>query len=474
MIKPCQSCDILNLDCASCQRCLPKYLCCQVNITPSSTGTGSDIDCCGYDMLMKFSCPVGEAFGGGWAGNATCLITGRLPFSIIAVLTKDDSGCHTQVGIFLNDILQPLLKFDGVLPDDMTFDLTDNRGNRYQGTISRYGHMVANPQACDICSPCICVTCIPGILSVNVQGNAPNYFLPNGDPEPVLCHCSNTELFLFDSVLREWIGPPIPCANVTVYTTIKLAQAPDQFCGFHITFHTSPTGTGTELYSFIISFEGSTSDRWLRGVPCEGEFGLTNVGLPSLKPCPPSTGTVGEDGQDGNCPDPPPTLFNTQVQASFFLHQGTPEACNVTVAAFACGMRNIGETPQVAVCKCSDNIPTTLNLTVSSDCPGINGYNIQLVWDGCGSWRAKVVTPDQGIGGGSSRTVYFNLKFSEGVVSFEYHDVTGIDPVFFDPPTMFSCSPFILVFNGISTMRIFADPVCNPITTTFITVTITA
>lgn len=359
----CDGCCSLDTSCCeACARCTPRWFCALVEVAPKSTGTGTGSGsggsvppyCCKFKFrLNRTSCNL-------WSGSGSCGSPSAVFLDLELELvhsqpaTGTGDSCSTKI---TSTLLEEPVYFEGVFPNGMEFDVeTDDF--ILSVTLSR-SNLIENPLITEQCSPCTCATCIPEKLMVSIRGQ-----------DGTFCGCFDKKIYVWDCASRGWIGDPLICRDKTYTPTIRIPPVTDNVCGVYITG--SITGGVTPIsVTDTVFFEGGPHPRWYKGIPCSGNGASSTWGDPLVKPCPES---------DPDC-DPP----TTQSYSTFFSHTiivGTDY--QITIEEYVCD----GDFIFSNCCGCVE-IPRNLLLSISSsNCPDLDGYEVNLSYDTCGAiWR---------------------------------------------------------------------------------------
>jgi len=429
----CSGCCILNRDCAGCARCLPRWLCANVEITPaggSGTGTGDWSSCCGYDFRLNGNCETWS--GSGSCGDPTTALD--LTVTLVPDAGTGVSGCSTQVD---SSLLPEPLVFDGLIPV-MEFSVVTGHGDILDVRITK-SNVVENPVAFEPCSPCSCATCLPEKFCVSVLG----------PPNP-LCSCTDKKLFTWDCETRSWIGENLVCGNKEFAIQLTLLPASSGICGMQVSIGEASgtgSGTGTALDDDIVRFENALDARWIRGVPCVGDGVSNNIGQPELKPCPPET---------PECPDPPSQTFSTMITKTI-----TVGFYAFTVTELACGSCDKNSNIYSPSCPECFALPGVVHMSFDTTCPPLSGFSVALTWDECeSSWiNANSSLPCSKFPG----VVKWILAGSSGQFELSARDAFG-NFTDFDFPDSANCDPFELAWTKptLASMVMACYPTCDP------------
>lgn len=430
----CSGCCVLNRDCAGCQRCLPRWLCANVEITPAGgtgTGTGSAwSSCCGYSFRLSGICES-------WSGSGSCgdpSTAMDIQVSLVASVGTGTGECSTKVD---SSLLDAPLYFDGVV-FSLSFSVVTEVGDTLDVTITR-SSVVENPVAFEKCSPCTCTTCLPEKFCVSVLG-----------PPSPLCSCTDKQQYTWDCETRSWIGENLVCGTREFAVAMTLLSAASGICGMSVSIGEATgtgSGTGTATTDDIIVFEGAPNSRWIRGIPCSGDGVVNNFGDPDLLPCPP---------ESVDCPDPPPQSFSSLITQSITIGQYV-----FTITELACGSCDKYSDIYSQACPECFALPGVLHMSFVSTCPPLSGFSVTLTWDDCeNAWiNAESSLPCSKF----PSTVKWILTGTSGVFSLSARDVFG-NFTSFDAPDSADCDPFELAWTrlGIASLVMACYPTCDP------------
>lgn len=321
----CRGCCVRQTGCTSCARCLPRYLCVAVDVTP---GPDTDTDCCQpdpygdghFDFRLTHGC-------GDYSGSGTCAgLESSLDLSI--ELVGDYPNCQTVVS---SPAMDYPITFDGVLPAGMTGEAITPEGDILTWTISRAA-VIENPLALERCSPCTCATCLPERLCVTVSASGDDGYFPA---------ISDALSFLWDCTTRSWMVDGVLPDGFDI--SLALAPAADGVCGVYV-----DVSGDYGSYSGTILLEGPLDGCKVGGTVCKDSDDLTSTrGVPALLP----------DCETDN----EPQEFTSYVNTTFNLMDGDAQTGSVTIRDQSCG-------ECVAPCRCCPEMPDTLFLTLDTTC----------------------------------------------------------------------------------------------------------
>lgn len=342
----CNGCCITQSGCASCARCLPKYLCVDIIVVP---GPYTDLTCCDVDYYGNgaFSFRLINVCDS-WSGSGTC---GGLGFSIDFSVVLDAS-CNTIVS---SSLLDADLTFDGTLPAGMSGSLTNASGDEIQWEITRAA-VVPNPLAKQYCSPCSCATCLPEKLCAEVTVFGHFVYDAYGNPTTDFVDMALSGI---ESAAFEGCGWSFDAGGVTaadVAFTVKLKDITERICGIDFSgtmvVPGMPGGAGTA--TGVILLEGSLHPRKFHGTLCAGNAGESwTQGVPELLPCP-----------NEPCPEVPPQNFVGYIDQTFdFTNELGTVVGSVRIRDLACGSCSVCQPPVDPQC-CPD-LPDTLLVSAS-------------------------------------------------------------------------------------------------------------
>jgi hypothetical protein len=422
--KPCSGCCVRQMGCKACQRCLPKYLCVDVTVTP---GPYTNTDCCNPDdytgdgqfsFRLNNGCDV-------WSGTGGC--QGGPSLGLSVSLSED---C-TQT-IVASTITDDVFTFDGVLPAGMHGIIENDSGDVFHWEISTAA-VVENPLAKDDCSPCVCLQCLPEKLCVIIHANPT-------ETKPKIKMKLTAQ---WDCLTRSWT--PLVSLPDGVSVSIALLDAHVGICGIKVDI-TANDGS----YSGITDLgTGIGHPRRFHGTPCLASDGTLSVeGIPELKPCP--------EGED--CPDPPVTTFTSDISISVDLKDASFRIVgSVSMKDQSCGECELPCEP--SLCCPGVIIPKALHVTSSAP-PGcecgegtinwvLHQDEISGVWSGsqtvCGvTWSIAI----ECVADVDTFQKWRIRRFCNGN---EANSPSGEDPF------TRSCDPFHLKFNGV----LFRVPDCG-------------
>lgn len=343
--KPsCKGCCVLQKSCTACARCLPRYLCVDVVVTP---GPYTDIHCCDPDEYGQgyFSFRLTQTCGA-WSGSGTCPRIGA-GLSIGVALS---SSCNTVVTTSLDPTP---FAFSGTLPG-MSGTSYNEAGDQFDWSISNSCSVVENPRISDKCvdgkdPPCSCATCLPRKLCFTYEG------ILDGK------RITGAASLVWDC-LGNWIAETLP-EGVSVIASLK--DTASGICGIDISISTL-----VGSYSGTIVLEGPLDSRKIHGTICKDSDGLEmTLGVPELKPCPPGD----------TCTDPPPQGWDSFIAVNVNL---TDLYGNVTGTAVirdqSCGDCKVPScsTATMQTACCINPLPVDLFCTItSSNCPALLGMS---------------------------------------------------------------------------------------------------
>ncbi len=410
-LPSCSGCCIRQTGCTACARCLPKYLCVDVTVTP---GQYSDLTCCEVDSYgqghFSFRMPnVCDA----WSGSETCAGL-DVPFDLAVTL---DSNCNTVVSSSLSE--SPLV-FAGVLPAGMSGTFDSDSGDTFDWEISRAA-VVENPLIRDkieagICPPCSCATCLPERLCVKIAASGDAY---NPDVNTAVS-------MLWDCHTRSWLAEGGFPDGVSV--SLGLKSAASGICGIDV----SVSGNYGE-YTGVIVLEGGLNSRKFHGTLCkDSDLLISTLGVPELRPC------VTEP-----CDDPPPQEFVSYIDATINLMDGDVQVGTVSIRDQSCGTCVVEDctsspvVPTISIPCCPDNpIPVTLHVYVSG-CSSASGTltAVQGVWSG-------LVGGTDPFRNNMTFTCGSGQSGPEWSITWPYCNFAPT------PPVVVVCGPIDVTFNG--------------------------
>jgi hypothetical protein len=338
------------LDCESCQRCIPRYLCVTAVVSP---GPYSDIECCDPDgygngqisFRMTFDCASQS-----WSGSQTC--TGVISALDLTVsLSRPPTGeCNT---IVTSSSLETPMSFEGVLPE-MAGVIETDTGDVFEWAIGT-ADVVENPLVKERCSPCSCTTCLPRRLCLHVAALS----LADG---PAINEALSA---VWDCDLKRWI---LESAIDGFDATIALKPVTDQVCGIDVSI-SGDYGS----YEGEILLEGPLNSRKFHGTLCkDSDELLSTLGVPELHPCDPPE----------PCEDPPPQDWTSFINQTVTLADEYGHANGtVTIRDQSCGdcvVDNCGsETPG-----CCPDAPQDLYVTDGATTAHFENFSVptSYVW----------------------------------------------------------------------------------------------
>lgn len=330
-LPSCSGCCIRQVGCDSCSRCLPKYLCVDVQVTP---GPYTDLTCCDVDAYGygHFSFRMGNTCDA-WAGSSTCSgIDTSFDLSVSL-----NSECNTVVSSSLID--SPLV-FEGVLPSTMNGSFENDQGDVFDWEISR-ANVIENPLIRDkieagICPPCSCAMCLPERLCVLIQADGDAY---NAEIDRAVS-------FLWNCRTRSWVADGETPKGISI--SIRLKTAASGVCGIDVVVTGEYGG-----YTGIILLESDMHPRKFHGTLCKDSDDLISVlGVPELRPC-----------VSDPCDDPPPQQFVSYVNETLSIMDGDVQTGSVAIRDQSCG----DCTPPCRTGCCPD-FPEAGFITVDTNC----------------------------------------------------------------------------------------------------------
>jgi len=370
----CAGCCVRNLDCESCQRCAPRYLCVNVDVTP---GPYTDLSCCAVDdygighfgFRATYTCSS-------WSGQGGC---DAINLDVTVTVSRGDLGCQTAVSSTHFDTLT----FDGVLPSGMSGSFVTDAGDTIAWEIAA-ASVVENPMIRQKCSPCSCATCIPSRLCITANLEETAYFAAFSGATSTTWDCATTRYTQVE------IGDVT--INVVPRSGFDELPVDDRVCGLDVTI----SGHGAELSDTIV-LENGLHWRKIRGTECEDSNGLLMTqGSPELLPCP--------EG-DPDCETPPPQVWVSYIDETFQLYDGDVFVGTVRIQDQSCGECEFCEQIETVCCS-GVLLPSTLtavssgipscpscgaaadNIWTMSYDPGI-GADIGGGWSYSGAWTAS-------------------------------------------------------------------------------------
>lgn len=330
----CSGCCVRDLDCEACARCLPRYLCVNVIVTP---GDYTDLTCCAiddYDGTGRFGFRMTNQCGT-WTGSGSCDGLGS-SFDLTVQVLRVNGECVTRISSTL------FASFDlpGTLPAGMTGSAVSDAGDVFDWEIVP-ADVVENPLIRERCSPCSCATCLPRRICVTVDRAENDY-----DPA-----AQETASGIWDCETSSWTLPP-DIAGVSVQVALK--PITDHICGLDVT----ASGAGLQGLADEIRLEDGLHGRKIHGTLCEdSEELISTLGVPELLPC-----------ETEPCEDPPPQRWVSAIDATFslFAADGTTILGTLRIQDQSCGEC---EACGVQTC-CLNRWPTTLYAEYYTFTPG--------------------------------------------------------------------------------------------------------
>lgn len=215
-------------------RCVPKYLCATIAITP-----GEELCCPSNEVsgLLFYNSGVGDC--GYWGGGNTC---GRVRFSFEITMTENDSPDATLECRFLI-----WYDSDTVATIDETFQITILDGGGISFTSGPYSDgtnaftvtigaasVIEHPWNKRTCNPCVCVRCLPASFCVRMVKRAKDMTSANR------CKgCYTTFYAEYDESACGWFGSAT-CALDIYNVTISFPPIYDGNCALKV----EATGAG--------------------------------------------------------------------------------------------------------------------------------------------------------------------------------------------------------------------------------------
>jgi hypothetical protein len=355
----CTGCCVRQLNCKACARCLPKYLCVDVVVTPGYAdlicSSGCEIDDYGqgrFSFRLNYSC-------GGWSGSGSCGAGVTLDLSV--TLAADCTS--TSISSSLSADLET---FEGVLPAGMSGSFTNSEGDIFDWEISR-AKVVENPLAKDKCSPCSCAKCLPEKLCVAIQVQATDY-------EAAI---NETTSLLWDCASRSWTGS-FPDGFAMV---VALKSAASGVCGIDVTIN-----SGWGVVKSTVALEGGLNSRKFHGTICKDSAGIESTeGIPELHPCPP----------DQECDDPPPQDFVSAIDATINITSDALIVGTVRVHDQSCGNCPPPCPPILQPCCDGTSLPARLHVSDGTTTIGLLRDVVTGQWSGGGNPLCGI--PDFGV-----------------------------------------------------------------------------
>lgn len=392
----CGGCGSLVDVCSGCAQCIPRYICCNVEILEA--GPYIELtECCetfGFrvPLLCDFNEDTGE-WSRRYSGGGACPEGVGIDIDVNLMQDEYTQECFIRVNSTNLSFTQDYDGWD-VGAAAIVFEGTDLSGNLLRVTIG-CANVIENPLALPLCSPCSCLRCLPCKLCVQVAIPGRFFYDPDNNCEVTVDYIPPTYI----AISAEWNGNgwTIPEQEITLDEqpddpvlfngSIEFWDLSDG-CGIHIDFSMGGTTCfGASSYEMDLTMDNGIDPRRWGGTDCRSNEGIDeSVGTPQLHPCP-------DDFPD--CPSPQPQNYVSFIDEDFTLTNDDPYKLPlnawVRIRDQSCGPCVACQEPIPETC-CPD-LPDELQMSVSNSSDGSTSSGTLNRTSGA-EWTGSVILPN--------------------------------------------------------------------------------